>query len=63
MSIPDILRARSGAGGFGGLGGAAFRAEDRVLRPIVAEIGMKRNQWASEMGQFRMAPLFDMISG
>ena len=40
-----------------------FRAEDRVLRPIVAEIGMKRNQWASEMGQFRMDPLFDMISG
>jgi hypothetical protein len=40
-----------------------FRAEDKALKPIFEEIAMKRSQWESQIGQFRMDPLFEMISG
>jgi hypothetical protein len=40
-----------------------FRAEDKALKPIFEEIVMKRSQWESQIGQFRMDPLFEMVSG
>ena len=40
-----------------------FRAEDKALKPIFEEITMQRSQWESEIGKFRMDPLFEMISG
>jgi len=47
--------------------GLHFRAEDRALRPIFEEIAGKQNRWKSrwesQMGQFSMTPLFEMISG
>lgn len=40
-----------------------FRAEDKALKPIFKEIAMQQSQWGSEIGKFRMDPLFEMISG
>ena len=40
-----------------------FRAEERALRPIIEELTMERNRWESQIGQFPMDPLFEMISG
>jgi hypothetical protein len=40
-----------------------FRAEDRALRPIIEALAMERNRWESQIGEFRMDPLFEMISG
>lgn len=56
-----------GQAGFMAGVGLHFKAEDRALRPILEEIAGKQNRWKSrwesQMGQFRMAPLFEMISG
>jgi hypothetical protein len=43
--------------------GLHFRTEDRALNPIFQELSKKRSQWESQLGQFRMDPLFGMISG
>jgi hypothetical protein len=40
-----------------------FRAEDKALKAIFEEITMQRSQWESQIGKFRMDPLFEMISG
>jgi hypothetical protein len=52
-----------GQAGFMASVGLHFRAQDRALRPIIEELALKRNRWESEMGQFRMDPLFEMTSG
>jgi hypothetical protein len=51
-----------GQAGFMALVGLHFQAEDKVLKPIMEEFAMKRIAWASQMGQFRMDPLFEMTS-
>jgi hypothetical protein len=43
--------------------GLHFRAEDRMLQPIVAEISAKRREWVGAMEPFRMDALFEMTSG
>ena len=52
-----------GQAGFMASVGLHFRAQDRALRPIFEELALKRNRWESEMGQFRIDPLFEMTSG
>jgi hypothetical protein len=49
--------------GFVALVALHFRAEDRVLRPIMEEFSTRRYRWAYEMQQFRMDPLLEMTSG
>jgi len=43
--------------------GLHFQAEDRLLRAIMSEFAKKRIEWASQMDQFSMDPLFEMTSG
>lgn len=43
--------------------GLHLQAEDRALQSIMNEFVMKQAAWMSQMEQFRMDPLFEMISG
>lgn len=52
-----------GQAGFVALVGLHLRAEDRVSRPIVEEIAMRRREWASQLDLSRIDPLFEMTSG
>jgi hypothetical protein len=52
-----------GQAGLVALVGLHFRAEDRVLRPIMEEFATKRYEWGSQLNLSRMDPLFEMTSG
>ena len=48
---------------FVGLVALQLRSEDRVLQSVIQEQARMRDDWASQMQQFRMDSLFEMTSG
>jgi hypothetical protein len=40
-----------------------FRSEDALLQQVMTEVGQQKQRWATEMSQFRMDALFDVLSG